>query len=532
MIFNKTEYKSYIRQLFAASSAEEFEAYEIEFKNTDKQRKLLQQQISNLVEQIRNEPNEQKQKILSNKLEVFCFEKATTPTIYDFRVTRFATLSNEAKKYACTSALLNKYLTGEIVKTNPLGFASTASGDVIVDINKLQNSHLHELAVDIRDFVHYYFENDGTKVTQAKYFLDLYKNVENIYDLNKSIDKYYDKTRRDLDDFTAGKTDISQEATFARQKLQIVRITGAEGLSFESKHMGHCIRKDRYIEKLHTTAEYYSLRNNKRREPNYPFVTMFFNNGDLVEVVGKSNHAIADLAKVKITRDFIKQKLGLNDNELIHSDKIPPVAKRNLGIVADTQNVYRDLYNIGSETLHFESLPLTAHNFDLLKLEQVHTQRLWLQGNHNAQIVDNINRLASINELSVAVKFNFGDITKLDLSALKVKSLDLSGVNLRNIDTIIFPSSLEVLKLTNVDLNKLSRLDLRPCKKLRTVDFRNSDLRQTNTILFNKQIRNIDVEYAKMSKQLQDKLTNTKRIIGYKNLVRGIFNFQKNSAQK
>ena len=45
MIYNKREYKAYIRSLFADATAEEFENYEQEIKNSDKRRKTIQKEI-------------------------------------------------------------------------------------------------------------------------------------------------------------------------------------------------------------------------------------------------------------------------------------------------------------------------------------------------------------------------------------------------------------------------------------------------------------------------------------------------------
>ena len=514
MIYNKNEYKNFIRQLYTNSATEEFENFESELINSDKKRRQLQQQLRNLTSELQKESDEKKKSILSKKLETLRKQKSMTLSTNDFRISRFAMLSLEAKKYACTSALLNKYLTGEIIKNNPLSFETVESGDIIIDFDKMKDSYLHELAIDIRDFVSFYFENDGDKIKTANHFLDIYKNVETIYELNRCIDRYYDKTRKDLDEYTVSQTDVIQIQQFPKEHIQLMRITGPEGLNYESDKMGHCIRRNRYVEKLQTTAEYYSFRNMKRRQANYPYVTAYFNEGNLIEVVGKSNHAIASLPLVKIVRNFIKEKLNLtSDDELLTSDKIPETAKRNMGIVKDKDEVFRDLYNIQNEELHFSTLPITAHNINKIKMQKIHANRIWLQGNYTPKLVDQLNRLASMNELNISVKFNFDDITELDLSNLKVKKLDISKINLRNITKITFPDTLEHLEANTIDFSKISRLDFRNCKNLHTLSMRNSDLRQTNTILFNKKIKDLDIEYAKMSKPLQNKLTHTKNIL-------------------
>ncbi len=514
MIYNKKLYNQYIRELFTNSCVEEFEQFEAELRNAEKERQILNQTFKKLADQCKKETNPTKKKILTNKIAILRQKKSLISSSNNFIISRFAVLSPEAKKYACTSALLKKYLTGEIIKNNPLNFETTTSGDIIVDIEKMKQSYLHELATDIKDFVAFYFENKGDQIKKANHFLDVYNNVDNIYMLNRCIDKYYDKKRQDLDDYTAGRTDVIQIEKYPDQKLQLMRIIGPEGLNFESDNMGHCIRRERYVEKLDTTAEYYSIRNMKRGRPNYPFVTIYFNEGQLLEVVGKSNHAIANLAIVKITRQFIKSKLGLfSDEELLQTDQIPEVAKRNMGIVKDKNDIFRDLYNIGNEELYFQILPVTAHNLNKIKLQQIHTDIVWLQGNYTAQTFNQINLLASVECIDVATQFNFGDITTLDLSKVKAKKLNLTNVQLRDIQKIIFPQTLEQLEANNTDFKNIKCLDMRNCQNLHSISFRNTDLTQTNTVFIPRSIRKIDIDYAKLSKPLNNRLKYIQKLL-------------------
>ncbi|MBE6443699.1 MAG: hypothetical protein E7020_03410 [Alphaproteobacteria bacterium] len=515
MIYNKKEYNQYIRQLFSNStSIEEFEEFELELKKSDQKRRNLSLQISSLTREYTDSSSSVEKRIIANKIATLRQQRTTSLPINELRISRFSVLSNEAKKYACTSALLKKYLTGEIIKNNPLNFETTSSGDIIINFEKMENSHLHELAVDIRDFVSFYFENEGDKIKTANYFLDIYKNVKSIYELNHCIDRYYDKKRQDLGDYISGRTDVIQVENYPDQKLQLMRIIGPEGLNFESDNMGHCIRRERYVEKLNTTAEYYSLRNMKRGRPNYPFVTIYFNEGELLEVVGKSNHAIADLAIVDITRQFIKSRLGLSsDKELLQTDKIPEVAKRNMGIVKDKSGIYRDLYNIGDEILYFQTLPVTAHNLGKIKLQNIHADTVWLQGNYTPKTFDQINRLASFDRINIATQFNFGSITKLDLSKLKVKKLNITNVQLRDIQEIIFPNTLEELDANTLDFKKIRFLDMRNCKNLYSISFRNADLTQTNTVFIPRSIRKIDIDYARLSRPLNYRLNYIQNLL-------------------
>lgn len=541
MIYNKREYKAYIRSLFADTTVEEFEKYEQELKDSDKKRKALQKEISSLMQDLRFETDQTTSAILSNKLETLRAERSQIMPSGELAITRFSVLSDGAKKYACTSALLNKYLTLEIAKNNPLKFETKENGDIIIDFEKLKDSHLHELAVDIRDFVHNYMENDKEKVTSANYFLNLYTSVPTIYDLNHSIDKYYDKMKENLNDYTASRQGIKQVMTFPHDKLQLVRMMSSEALDFESDNMGHCIRRDRYVEKINTTAEYYSLRSMEKGKPYYPCATMYFDEGKLVEVVGQSNHAISGIKRVQIIRNYLKERFGLkNDEELMSSDKIPHIderrfviAKRNLGFVPDKSGKFYDLYNLPKEQIvEFESCPITAHNLNHIRKENISANKVWLQGNYTPSLVDKLNRFANINELTVAVKFNFNDMEELDLSKLKVKSLCMSSVNFRKIKKITFPENVEKIELWNVDFNNIETLDFSNCKKLKSVALRNSDLRKTSSIKFPPSIDTIDCSYVKASPKTAKRLAQLQRVLKYKRQLKEMFNIKKVLSKK
>lgn len=542
MIYNKREYKAYVRSLFADATAEEFEKYERELKDSDKRRKALQKEISNLMQEIRFETDQMTSVILSNKLDTLRAERSQILPSGELAVTRFSVLSDGAKKYACTSALLNKYLTLEIVKNNPLKFDTVESGDIVVDIEKLKESHLHELAVDIRDFVHNYMENDSSKVTSSNYFLNLYTSVPTIYDLDHSINKYYDKTRENLNDYTASRRGVEQVETFPREKLQLVRMMSSEALDFESDQMGHCIRRDRYVEKINTTAEYYSLRGMEKGKPWYPCVTMYFDEGKLVEVVGQSNHAVAGMSRVQIIRDYLKKRFGLHsDKELMSSDKIPHIderrfiiAKRNLGFIPDKDGVFHDLYNLPKDrVIEFENCPVTAHNLNRIRKENISAQRVWLQGNYTPSLVDKLNRFARMDELTIAVKFNFNDMETLDLSQLKnVKFLCMSSVNLRKIKKIVFPENIEKIELWNVDFSNVKNLDFSNCRNLKKVALRNSDLRKTDNIKFPPSVDEIDCSFVKASPKTAKRLAQLQRVLKYKRQLKEMFNIKKIFAKK
>lgn len=537
MIYNKREYKAYIRSLFADATAEEFENYEQEIKNSDKRRKTIQKEIGDIIKELKTEPDFDRQQLLQKKLETVRLERSQIVPSGELAVTRFSTLSDGAKKYACTSALLNKYLTYEIVKNNPLKFETTENGDVIIDFDKLKESHLHELAVDIRDFVHNYMETDGEKVTSSNYFVNLYTSVPTIYDLNHSIDKYYDKSRENISDYAASRNGTTQIEVYPNKKLQLVRMISSEALDFESNNMGHCIRRDRYVEKINTTAEYYSLRSYEKGKPNYPCVTMYFDEGKLVEVVGRSNHAISGMDRVAVIRDYLKRRFNLkNDEELMSSDKIPHIddrrfviAKRNMGFIPDKNGKFYDLYNLPKDcVVEFDSCPITAHNLEHINKKNISAKTLWLQGNYTSQLINQLNEFNKINELSVAVKFNFGDIETLDLSKLKgVKSLVMSGVNPHKIKNIIFPEDVEKIEMCGVDFSNIKTLDFTPCKNLKNVALRNSDLRKTESIKFPPCIDTIDCSFVKASAQTTKRLAQLQKILHYKRKIHDMLDVKK-----
>lgn len=537
MIYNKREYKAYIRSLFSDASVEEFEKIEQEIKDSDRKRKALTKQISSLNKELMSETDISTSAILSNKIDTMRAERAQILPSGELAATRFSTLSDEAKRYACTSALLNKYLTLEIVKNNPLKFETTENGHIIVDIEKLKESHLHELAVDIRDFVHDYMEKDGDRVTSANHFLNVYTTVPTIYDLNRSIDRYYDKERENTTDYVASRKGVQQVFEYPKQKLQLVRMLSSEALDFESNCMGHCIRRDRYVEKIDTTAEYYSLRSNEKGKPNYPSVTMVFDEGKLVEIVGKSNHAISGLSRVAIIRDYLKRRFNIeSDEELMSTDKIPYVderrrniTKRNLGFVVDKDGQYHDLYKLPRDkVIEFDSCPVTAHNLDYIYKPSVKTHSLWLQGNYTPSLVDKLNKFNQIDAITIAVKFNFNGLEHLDLSQLKgVKRLSMSGVNPQKIKKITFPPELEKLEMWGVNFGDIEELDFRNCKKLKKVELRNSDLRKIEKIKFPPCIDSIDFSFVKATPQTAKRLAQLQKVLHYKHQLKSFFEIKK-----
>jgi uncharacterized membrane-anchored protein YjiN (DUF445 family) len=124
MIYNKREYKAYIRTLYADSTVEEFENFEKDILDSGKKRKKFKKIISETIDKLAKETDESKKSILSNKLKTLIEDRSQTSSEADLYVSRFSMLGHDAKRYACTSTLLNKYLTGEIVKNNPLHFKS------------------------------------------------------------------------------------------------------------------------------------------------------------------------------------------------------------------------------------------------------------------------------------------------------------------------------------------------------------------------------------------------------------------------
>jgi len=530
MIYNKREYKQYIRSLFADAPADEFEQYEQEIKDSDKKRKNLQKQISDIYQQIHDTTDETAKKILNHKLETLRADKSVILPSGELIITRFSVLSSEAKKYACTSALLNKYLTQEIVQNNPLQFSTYDNGDIIIDFDILKESHLHELTVDIRDFVHNYMDDNPQIVNHPNYFVQVYTSIPTIYDLNHCIDKYYDRKRENLNDYTASRKGIQIIETYPRHKLQLVRMLTPDALNFESDCMGHCIRRDRYVEKINTTAEYYSLRSSDPFKPFYPFVTMFFDEGNLVEIVGKSNHAISGMHRVQLVRDYLKRRFNLdNDSDLISPEKVPHIderrfgiALRNLGLIPDKNGKYYDLYNLPhGQVIQFDTCPVTARNLDNINKRSISTKSLWLQGDHGPHIVDKINMFNHVDTLTFAVQYNYGDILELDLSKLRgIKKLVLSSANLRKIKNIVFPKDIEQLEMWSVDFSNIKDIDLMHCLNLKKVSFRNSDLRKTSTIKFPPSINEIDFSYVKSTAKMGKRLERLQSILKYKQKVR------------
>ena len=76
MIYNKREYKAYIRSLFADATAEEFENYEQEIKNSDKRRKTIQKEIGDIIKELKTEPDFDRQQLLQKKLETVRLERS------------------------------------------------------------------------------------------------------------------------------------------------------------------------------------------------------------------------------------------------------------------------------------------------------------------------------------------------------------------------------------------------------------------------------------------------------------------------
>ncbi len=529
MIYNKKEYKAYIRSLFTNGSVAEFEQYESEMKDSDNRRKMLRKSITEMITRIKTEQDQTILAQLSDSLEQMRRERAETVPHNQLLLSRFSVLSDGAKKYACASALLNKYLTLELVKHNPLQFPTMENGDIIVDIIRLKESHLHKLATSVCDFIHNYMKEEAQKVTHANYFLDIYTSVPTIYDLSCSIDKYYNKTHESKNDYIASHQGVQVVERYPQDKLMLVRMKSPQALEFESNNMGNCIKRDRYAEKLNTTAEYYSLRSYEQGKPSYPFVTMYFDNKKLVEVVGKANYAVSGMDRVNIIRSYLRRRFNLkNDTELMNNqDAFSPedrrcvVAKRNLGFVSDKNGQYHDIYNMPQDCeVHFDTLPVAANNLSCINKEKITVDNLWLQGNYMSKLCEQINSFAHIDTLTFASRFNFGTTDVLDLSSLKgIKNLSLSNVNLRKIQKIIFPKDIESLQIGSVDFSNIANLDLRHCNKLRSVVLRNSDLRKTSAIHMPTSIETIDCSYVKTSPQMAARLTRMQTILKYKKTI-------------
>ena len=73
--------------------------------------------------------------------------------------------------------------------------------------------------------------------------------------------------------------------------------------------------------------------------------------------------------------------------------------------------------------------------------------------------------------------------------------------------------TLEELDANTLDFKKIRFLDMRNCKNLYSVSFRNADLTQTNTVFIPRSIRKIDIDYARLSRPLNYRLNYIQNLL-------------------
>lgn len=403
----------------------------------------------------------------------------------------FTMLSYQAKIYACTMALLNKYMTDELCRHNPLGFPQNKNGDIMVPIDFFKNSYLYQAAAHIKDFVASYIENYPERVKGARYFIGLYKNISSLGNLTDEIDSYFEEINKpeQKEQLRIKKSHegFLPVCVFAEDNVQAVKLFSKTALDYEGSALKHCVGT--YASKVENgETEIYSIRDIGTEDKELiPHATIEFKDEHIQQIKGYRDSLIA-FEYIRPTRLFAMQLLNTDDfNDVLNNKDLRLQDKNNIGIYQDVHGKTHDIFNLSEDDAVFDNIIVGGSALSFFPIHKMNISNLTIKGVFPQK---NILCLAECSELKC---LNLSDCvydgTILDLSNTLTHNLRLNFKQAPNLTRIIFPKKASEVSLSG-DLPNLTDIDMQKdlhylevsgaMPKVKSFDFSNVDLIKLN----------------------------------------------------
>lgn len=362
----------------------------------------------------------------------------------------FTTLSFQAKIYACTMALLNKYMTDELCRHNPLGFPQNTSGDIMVPTDFFKGSYLYQSAAHIKDFVASYIENYPERVKGARYFIGLYKNISSLGNLTDEIDSYFEEINKpeQKEQLRIKKSHegFLPVCVFAEDNVQAVKLFSKTALDYEGSALRHCVGT--YALKVENgETEIYSIRDIGDKEHELiPHATIEFKDGTIKQIKGYRDSLVA-FEYVNATRKLAMHLLNTEDfNDVLLNKGLAVRDKNNIGIYEDTRGQLHDIFNLCEEEICFDNIMVGGSAISYFPLTKMNIRILSIKGTIPQKNIPLIKAQKNFYRLNLVDCVYDG--TVLDLSALETGILYITFKQAPNLRQIILPPKVSEVSVT------------------------------------------------------------------------------------
>ena len=413
-IANFREYTSVLRELYTGEAFAETGNYYYALMSSGKQlnqtKSDLQNKIKNLNQQIQLQA--QKIRVCEDKkragLEANKLKQNKQALVKELKALQsadhFNTLSEDAKICVCSGFLFQKYLTGEIIKNNPLHFPINDNGDIIVSTEQLRHSEIYEQAQHIKDFVATYIARYPEKVKTAGHFKTLLNGIDNWQSLltfvNDNFDKLNDTTELLPDNVKNSRKDTEVILTFPQENLLLVKLKSAAALDYETAKMDHCVGKGSYDKQVSNgQTEIYSLRSMEPDGEWLPHGTIEFKDSKIAQIKGYQNKKIEEPYISAIRKSILH--LCQNDNiyELHQQKRCSDL--RNCGYLITTDNILVDLYNHPQEDIHLTYFNSNSDLLNFLSPKQLIIDKYIFQEDISEESITSLKKFKSIKTISI-----------------------------------------------------------------------------------------------------------------------------------
>lgn len=535
-IANYAEFSKAIDKLFSSTSIKDVEMFNAALLKSREERKatisLISEEIKKLklrIEVYKNkiklakEANNKKE--YGKQLNEFLTTKMMLVRKYSEQKnsTPFSALKEDAKIYACTKVLLNKYILSEILSENFSDYTKNPDDSLDIDINAFLNSRLFQDAGHIRDYVSSYLENYPERVKGSRHFIGLHKNITNFSELLFAADKYFEKineeSEKELNQIKKSHDGIELFASFPEERLQAVKLLSKSALKYEGSIMKHCVAT--YAAKVEDNqTEIYSIRDlGQNGQELKPHATIEFKDGKIKQIKGP-NDSLVENEYIFATRKLLMKLMRTTDfNDIINDSNLPLAEKNNIGIFKDINGKLHDVLALIDEKAKFDKIIMSASALQLFPLHNMEIKNLVLSDDISQNDINILSTAGLIEKINFS-KLNFFAST-LDLSPLQFKELGFDFNSADALENIILPENLESFSISGI-VNKLSNIEI------------NSSLKSLRLKGEYEAIRHLNISDNLEKLELDGKFSNLEEVISsdfQKSHSKGAFNKHNYPAQ-
>ena len=425
-IANFREYTSVLRELYSGDAFAETGNYYYALMNSGKKLNQTKADLQNKIKNLNQQIQLQAQKIRECKdkkragLEMNKLKQNKQTLVKELKTLQsanhFNMLSEDAKICVCSGFLFQKYLTGEIIKNNPLHFPTNDNGDIIVPPEQLRHSEIYEQAQHIKDFVAAYIARYPEKVKTAGHFKTLLNGIYNWQGLltfvNDNFDKLNDNTELLPDNVKNSRKDTEVVLTFPQENLLLVKLNSATALDYETSKMDHCVGKGSYDKQVASgQTEIYSLRSIEPDGEWLPHGTIEFKEEKIAQIKGYQNKTI-DRPYIPAIRKSISH-LCQNNNiyELFQQKRCSDL--KNCGYLISADNILIDLYNPFPKDIHLSYFASDSNLLKFLSPKQLIIDEYRIKENISEKSIATLKKFKSIKTISIQKPENIKDILSL-----------------------------------------------------------------------------------------------------------------------